>query len=222
MNELTNVMENGEVKELSEKSTQLEKSLIGFKVVTVTQYEQAGETLKEVKGAQKRLESLRKSFTQPIDQAKTTIMDFFRKPEEKLAQAERTIKGGMLAYHAEQERIARETQVRLNEAARLEREKLEKQAAAAAAKGKIEKAAILEIKAALVSAPVVEAQQVKIAGQGTRLDWDFEIIDPLQIPRELCMPDEIKIRRMVKAFKEDAKIPGVRIFSKTILSSRSN
>src|SRR5450759_2943140 len=103
MSELTNVMENGEVKELSEKSTQLEKSLVGFKVVTVTQYEQAGETLKEIKGAQKRLDTLRKSFTQPIDQAKSAIMNFFRGPEEKLAQAEKAVKGGMLAYHAEQE-----------------------------------------------------------------------------------------------------------------------
>ena len=222
MSELTNVMENTEVKELSEQSTQIAESVQVLKVVTAVQYEQAGEKLKEIKGAQKRLDALRKSFTSPLDQAKSAIMDFFRKPEEKLKQAESVLKRAMDGYYQEQERIAREAQARLDEEARKQREKLEAQAAKARESGKVEKANILETKAALVDAPVVVPQQVQMAGQSVRKDWDFQIVDASLIPREYLMPDEMKIRKMVKAFKEDAKIPGVKVFSKNIISSRSN
>ena len=221
MSELTSVMENTEVKELSEQSTQIAEAVQILKVVTAPQYESAGEKLKEIKGHQKRLDALRKSFTQPLDQAKSAIMDFFRKPEEKLKQAESVLKNAMLGYVNEQDRIAREAQSRLDEEARKQREKLEEQARKAADKGKTEKADILLTKAALVEAPVVQAQQVKVAGQGVRLDWDFQVVDASLIPREYLMVDEMKIRKMVKAFKEDAKIPGVKIFSKNIISSRS-
>ena len=222
MSELTNVMENSEVKELSEQSTQIAESVLIFKVVTADQYEQAGEKLKDIKGAQKRLDTLRKSFTQPLDQAKSAIMDFFRKPEEKLKQAETGLKRVMLSYVEEQERIRREAQARLDEDARKQREKLEEQARKAAEKGKTEKSDILLTKAALVEAPVVVAQQSKVSGQNIREEWDFEIVNAAEIPREYLMPDEVKIRKMVKAFKEDAKIPGVKIFSRKNLSSRSN
>ena len=222
MNELNNVMENSEVKELNEQSNQLSETILVLKVVTAAQYENAGEKLKEVKGIQKRLESQRKLFTQPLDQAKSAIMDFFRKPEEKLKQAESTLKRAMDGYYQEQERIAREAQARLDEQARKEREKLEAQAKRAAESGKTEKADILLTKAAMVDAPVVVAQQTSVSGQSVRKDWDFTIEDASLIPREYLMPDESKIRKMVKAFKEDAKIPGVKAFSKNIISSRSN
>ncbi len=222
MSELTNVMENGEVKELSEKSTQLEKYLVGVQVSTVAQYEEISQKLKEVKGYYKRLDEKEKSFTAPLNQVKSAIIDFFRKPKDTMVKVEAVFKKALDVYDAEQARIAREAQARLDEQARLEREKLEKQAAAAAAKGKTEKADILLTKAALVSAPVVEVQKVVVAGQSTRIDWDFEIVNASEIPREYLMADEVKIRKMVRAFKEDAKIPGIRTFSKTIRSSTSN
>ena len=222
MSELTNAMESPEVKELNEQSVQLSEAVLVLKVVTVAQYEDAGEKLKDVKGALKRLEAVRKTFTTPLDQAKSAIMDFFRKPEEKLKQAERTIKNALDGYYQEQERIAREAQARLDEQARKEREKLEAQAKRAAESGKTEKADILLKKAAMVDAPVVVAQQASVSGQSVRKDWDFTIEDASLIPREYLMPDESKIRKMVKAFKEDAKIPGVKVFSKNTISSRGN
>ena len=222
MNELNSVMEDVESKELSEKSNALTFSVVGLKILTSDQYELAAEKLKEIKGIYKRLDEKEKSFTSPLNQAKTAIIDFFRKPKAALDSAEKVYKSAMVSYNQEQERIAREAQARLDEQARKEREKLEEQARKAAEKGKTEKSDILLTKAALVSAPVVQPQMVKVAGTGMTLNWDFEVVDESLIPREYMMRDDVKIRRIVKALKSETKIPGIKAVGTPGISSRSN
>lgn len=161
-----NLAADPEVKALTVQTEQFEALALTYKVATAVQYTDAGEQLKQVKAAQKRLDDLRKSMTRPLDVAKKAIMDFFRAPEEKLVRAEGGIKRAMIAYSDEQERIRREEQRRAEEAARKERERLEaiareaerkarekadaerKAAEAAAAAGRAAEAAKLMAKAA--------------------------------------------------------------------------
>jgi hypothetical protein len=42
--------------------------------------------------------------------------------------------------------------------------------------------------------------------------WDFEVVNPADVPREYCSPDPQKIRLAVAAGKRDPEIPGVRIY----------
>lgn len=113
----------------------------GFKVATASDYEKAGEALKRIKGKAKALDELRKSLTGPLDAAKKRIMEFFKAPADKLELAERAIKGQMVAFQEEQDRIRREAERKAAEAARKERERLEREAAAAAEKARKEREA---------------------------------------------------------------------------------
>lgn len=197
----------------------------------------AAEELGSIKAKAKQLDELRKSMTRPLDEAKARIMDLFRGPQDLLAKAETTIKGAISVYQAEQRRIADEARRAAEEVARKERERLEAErraaeeaAKAAAAAGDEEAAAAAQVQATVLAAeaevvehlaPAVVEAPVKLAGIATRQDWDFEITDEAAIPREFLIVDEKKVRAYVKAMKSDAKIPGVRVFAKDVISARA-
>ena len=213
------IASNPEVRELAEQTDQLLQIASSYRVTTAAEYTAAGEELKKVKAAAKRLDEIRKSMTKPLDAAKRAIMDFFREPETKLQRAESDIKRAMIAYSEEQERIRREEQRKAEEAARKEREKLEAQAATAAAAGKIERAEQLEQRAATVVAPVIQREAPKVTGLATREVWKFEIIDASALPREYLTVDEKKIGAVVRALKGDTNIPGVRVWAEKSLAA---
>ncbi len=71
-------------------------------------------------------------------------------------------------------------------------------------------------KAENVIAPVVP-EIPKTEGISTRKDWDFEIINPNEVPRDFCIPDEKAIRAFIKATKGTKPIAGIKIFEKTII-----
>lgn len=197
----------------------------------------AAEELGSIKGKAKQLEELRMSMTRPLDEAKRRIMDLFRGPQLKLAAAEETIKKAIGVYQAEERRKAEEARGAAEEIARMERERLEAEARAAAeaakaaaAAGDEEAAAAAHVQATVLAAeaevvqhlaPAVVEQPVKLAGVSTRTDWDFEITDEAAIPREFLMIDEKKIRAYVKAMKSEAKVAGVRVFARDVISARA-
>lgn len=218
----TNPALDPEVKELTMQTDQLLALASDYRVTNVDQYTMAGDELKRIKAAQKRLDDLRKKITRPIDAAKKAIMDLFREPEDKLARAESGIKRAMLTYADEQERLRREEQRKADEAARKEQERLAAQAAKAAAAGKVEKAAAIEERAAMVVAPVVQREAPKVAGVSLREVWCFEITDPSKVNAAFLMPDEQKIRKVVNSMKADAASivgEGVRIYSEKRMAS---
>ena len=102
-----------------------------FTVVNDGQYEVAGGDLKRIKNKMRDLEEMRKNLTRPIDAAKKAVMDFFRKPEEYLRNAESAYKRAMLVYQDEQERQRKAEQDRIRELQRQEQERLAKEAEAA-------------------------------------------------------------------------------------------
>ena len=184
-------------------------------------YEFAAAKLQEVKGRRKTLEDLRKSMTRPLDDAKARIMALFREPGDRLEQAEAALKRALVVFSDEQERKRRAEQARLDELARKERERLQRQADAAAAKGREERAAVLESTAAAVVAPVAQTVAPKVAGLSFRSVWQFEVVDPAAVPREYLMVDEAKIRKVVAALKGDTVIAGIKVREERISTSRA-
>ena len=70
---------------------------------------------------------------------------------------------------------------------------------------------------AVVSAPVVVApapvrQVPKVQDVSYRDNWRFIIENAELVPREYLIPDETKIGQYVRAMKDAAKIPGVKIY----------
>lgn len=208
-----------EVQEIVQTSETLLAVGTAYSVASAADYQVAGDELKRVKDAQKKLDALRKSMTQPLDAAKKAILDFFRTPEEKLARAESGIKRAMLAFSEEEERKRREIQARAEAEARKERERLEKQAAKAAEKGQVEKAAVLEQAAAATVAPIAMPEPARVTGVSTREVWRFEVVDPALVPRDYLAVDEKKIGGVVRALKGDTRIPGVRVWSEKTLAA---
>lgn len=93
-------------------------------------YSLAADELKAIKAKANTIEDQRTSITGPINKALKAINDLFRGPAALLANAEQIIKGKMLGYQQEQERIAAEERRRAEEAAAAERRRLEEEAAA--------------------------------------------------------------------------------------------
>lgn len=174
-----------------------------FKVDSAETYGLAADELKAIKARANSLEEQRTAITGPINKALKAINDLFRGPAELLAQAERMLKGKMLAYDQEQERIAAEQRRKAEEAAAAERRRLEEEAAArqreaeaqqraaaeAAAKGDEQAAALAQAAAAraqseaqaaattaqVVVAPLVPVDKAKAAGISTSKKLDFEV-----------------------------------------------
>jgi hypothetical protein len=210
-----------EVAEVATEAQAIAQLAATFTVANAEQYAAAGDELKRVKAAQKRLDEVRLGMTRPLDSAKRAVMDFFRRPTQLLDDAELGIKRAMVTWSDEQERIRREAQRKAEEAARKERERLEAQAAKAAAEGKVEKADTLAERAATVVPIVVPTEAPRVSGTSMREDWKFEVVDAAQVPREYLAVDEKKLGAVVRALKADAAIPGVRVFSVRSIASRS-
>ena len=82
-----------------------------------------------------------------------------------------------------------------------------------------EKVEDLQLREAMVVAPVIEREAPKVAGIATREVWRFEVTDPALVPREYLVVDEAKIGKVVRALKGDTAIAGVRVYSERQLAS---
>ena len=111
-----------------------------YRIVTAEGALAAGEDLKAVKTLAREVEEKRTAITGPINKALKEVNALFKPAQEWLAQAERLLKGKLLEFQSDQERVAREAQAKADEEVRRERDKLEQRAANAEAKGKAEKA----------------------------------------------------------------------------------
>lgn len=113
----------------------------GFQITTNEDYALAAEELQAIKSRAKSLETQRTGITGPINDALKAINNLFRGPADLLTRAEQIIKGKMLAWQQEQERIAAEARRKAEAEAEAQRKKLEEEAAAAQAEAQAHAAA---------------------------------------------------------------------------------
>lgn len=90
-------------------------------------YEAAAQDLQRVKALAASVEATRVSITGPLHAAKVAVDNLFKGPKTFLDQAEQKLKGAMLTWSEEQERIRREEQRKAEEARRAEQARLEQQ-----------------------------------------------------------------------------------------------
>ena len=146
---------------------------------------------------------------------------------DPLTTAQKSVKGLMAAYDAEQERRRREEQARLEAIARKEEEDRRLMEAIAAeeemnrigmTKDEVaqETAAILETPVSVAPIVIPKATPKLAGGPVYQTRWDYEIVAPNLIPREYLTPDTVKIGAVVRALKEQANIPGIKVFSRRV------
>ncbi len=95
-------------------------------------YEAAADDLKAVKAKYKAIEAQRVEIVGPLNKAVKAVNELFRPPLDFLEKAETTLKGRLIAYDQEQERLRREEQARLEAERRAEQERLRREAEEAA------------------------------------------------------------------------------------------
>lgn len=181
-------------------------------ISTVEQYNSAADYLKSIKGMLNQIESARTRITKPINESLREVNKQAKEASAPLESAEQQIKRAMIGYTTEQERLRREEQRKADENARKEQERLNAQAAKAAAAGKVEKAEQLQERANTVVAPVIQRETPKVSGISMREVWLFEVTDPAAVPREYLMVDEKKVGKVVGALKDQTVIAGIRVY----------
>jgi len=213
--------------ELTNDVAALTKSSYSLIISSQKEYIKASDLLKQIKSRYKELDSQRKEITKPLDEAKDKIMTLYKKPLNLLSEAEAIIKRLMIGYTAEQDRLGRIEQLRLQKIAdaeaEKERKKLEARIERAEASGKIEKAEELALQKEMVEAvsvPIIASNVETPKGISYRDDYSAEIIDFKLLPDEYKLPNMSALDKIAQATKGAIQIPGVKINVKKILSSR--
>lgn len=194
--------------------------------------ERAHKALVYIKGVREEINAFCNPNIQRLHEAHKEALAQKRVFERSSIEAENYIKPQVASYLAKLESLRREAE----EKARREKEEVERKAREeeqvrvraameAEEKGNVEEAKkILDqtpTQAPFVPQTVVPPKE-KIQGLSIRKDWKWEVEDIDKVPNEyLCLvPDSEKITAYVKAMKEKAKIPGIRIFSKDTTVTR--
>lgn len=185
-------------------------------------YSAAGELLKGFKTLAKRIDETFDPIVKAAHAAWKKAGEQKKKFAGPVEDAERIVKAKISTYVREQEEIQRAERARLMEEQRkVEEERRLQEAIALENSGASDQAE--EVLATPVApAPIVMPRATpKVEGVSTRKVWRFEIENVALIPREYMVPDETKIGGYVRAMKEQAAIPGVRVYAEDVVSSRS-
>lgn len=192
-----------------------------YRVTTPEEYECAADDLKLIKARYNRIDSARKTLKRPIDEAAKQVQGFFTPALTLLKRAEDALKRKLVDYDNAQEVKRRQMQAEAEQRAAAERLKLQERSRKALGKGDDVKAAELQDRADMVVAPVFQVATPKVAGLTSTEVYLFEIENEAAVPREYCSPDPKKIRAVVDALRSEARIPGVRTWRDTRISSRA-
>ena len=188
------------LRDLESKQSTLLRWLDNVKVTTDNEQKNAEDILISAKGAIKEAESVRKSITAPMDEAKSRVMALFRPYTDRLQVGVNAINKALTVRHAqvvaqqEEERNAR----LMEEAARMEEVQ-----EVAKVTGEVVEFQPLDD---LVPIPS-KTHQANLGSVTYREGIEVEIINANLVPRDLCLPS----LKMIKARAESGitDIPGV-------------
>jgi len=191
-------------------------------VTNPAEYTVASDFLKTIKGAQSKVVAFFAPMKQKAHEAHKAITLQEASMLKPLQDAEAALKRNLLTFYQDQERIRidaqRKLQAEADEAARKERERLEREAA------KLKTPELREQRleqAAAVIAPVVQVASVApvVSGQSVRKTWTAKVVDVSQVPREWMVVNEKALDSFAKATKGAVKVPGVEFVEVASLAS---
>ncbi len=221
--------------ELEKRVLSLPVQAVEIKVIDQETLSLATNFVLSLKALQKEIDEAFDPIIRAAHKAHKEALDQKKKFELPLLKAEGIVKPKIAAYIQEQERKRKEAE---RERLRAEQEKrrleeealqraLEAERRALAEKDEASrKIAQAEAEKILIQAADEEKRIVpasfipevpKTEGLAMRENWDFEVVDEAAIPREYLIPNEVKIRRVVKTLKDKTNIPGIRVFNRPIM-----
>lgn len=192
----------------------------------LTEYDKEQERLR--KAEQARLDEIARKER---EKKEAEAREVERKAREK-ADAERRAAEAQRQAEAKARQEAAEAKARGDREAAAKAEREAREAAAAAQKSearadRVESAAVqkseeLQAQAAQVVAPVVQRAAPKVAGLTFTEVAKFEVVDKALLPEEYKIADEIRIGKVVRALKTEARIPGVRVWMEKQPASKAS
>lgn len=171
--------------------------------------EVAGKFEADCKKQIKALSEMRLKLTRPLDEAKKEICAKEKElakildTEQKRVNVMTTAYANELARRAEQERLAAEAAERAAAEAAVAAEEAAAQAQQANAMFGLDAATPSPAPAPVIPTPVVTTTGPHTTSNRFVEKWDYQITDPNAVPRELCSPDESKIRALMLAKKSE-------------------
>lgn len=184
-------------------------------VTSPEQYRAAAEALKRLKGYQKTLDETRKEATKPLDEAKDTIMGWFRPAQEKVKSAIAHLAEAMISWDSKIAREREEAERRAREQEEKERAKIQKGIDKAIEKGDLGKAETLQAKQESVQVAVAApASPEKQEGLAISETFFAVVVDFKALPDEYKLANQSMLDKVAKATKGKAAIPGVKFESK--------
>ena len=133
---------------LSESAARALKFAQEYTIASQEEFDLIADDLRATKSRIAALEAKRTAITGPLNAALKAVNDLFRVPASLLAQTEGVFKSKMLAWNAEQERVANEARRVAEAEAAMARAKLEEQARAQAAEAEAAAKRLAEASAA--------------------------------------------------------------------------
>lgn len=173
----------------------------------------AVDYLSHIANTKKNVEDTRKTMVKPINDGLKAINEWFKRFSVPLEQADKTLRGKILVYRQEQDRLRREEEERLRKLQEKEQKRLERQAAKKGAPPPPPPVAALSVH--------TQDKTVR-SGMGTvsaKRVWKVEVVDESMLPREYMIPNYKAINAAVKAGVR--QISGCRIWQEEELSVRS-
>lgn len=222
-------MENiQEIAKVQAEVQQVIGTLVVQPVTSKDEYAKAGDVGKMVSNKIKELNEKRLEMTRPLDTSKKLIMAEFDKLIAPLERFVNDTKAAMLTFHrAEEARIAEERRKELErqkaeEDARRAREEAEKKAAEEAGVPDLGEPMYKKPENVQVApAPLPEVKKTVRGDYATataKANWQFEVLDPDEVPRQYCEPSKDHIRQAIAAGTREIK--GVRIYDAGTISLR--
>lgn len=203
---------------LGEEVTLIEKKAKQTVIQTDDDFAEAGNTVKAVKAAQKKVDEYWEPMRESTYSAYKTVMAHKKQMSDPLKNAEKILKYKMSDYQVRMEKKRREEEEKLREMARKELSIKLAEAAEAEASGDAFGA---EYAMAEAEALDTMAETVHVAKTVTQVDgirqaktWAIKNIDLSKLPDEfegvvIRPADEKAIMRIIKESKGNVSIPGV-------------
>jgi len=192
----------------------------GLQVVDSESYRSAGSLWQDIKAMK---DQVNESFRPIIEKAHAAHKEALAQKAkifDPLDNAGRAVKAAMEKYDREQEAIRQAERRRIEAEMRAAEEERRLQAAIAAENsGRQEQAEkILDIPIS-ISVPKTELPPSAPKMEGGpvyRTVWKVEVTDESILPREMMVPDLVKLGQLARVMKEKFSVPGARAYSERV------
>lgn len=195
-------MEEKELAIIKKEVSSVVKLAQSFQVESPEQEKESVDLLAKIKATGKMLTARKEEITRPLMTSLSKVRDLFKPREQELLDAEKIIKGKVLAYRIEQEEKAEKEKARIE---------------ARVAKGTMKAETAVD-----KLANIPDTEKTVVGNTGSKLSTvkvqKVRIVDEFAIPREYLVPDIQKITQAI--LKEGATIPGVEKYEEKRLASR--